>query len=523
MLHFDLAAARGLRLHDLLDAWAREQPDAEFAVFGERRLTYQQAQSAANQFARAIVESGCPPGARIAMLARNCMEYALVYFAVSKAGVVLVPLNYRAAPAEWAYVLNDSGASLLIAAAEFMPHIQGIRSELLDVQTCITLDGAEFDHWIGAQPATPPDRSPSPADDVLQMYTSGTTGSSRGAVLTQQAVVSNLIQIGASAHGVSAGERSLVAAPMLHAGVVWSSLAPLARGGALYILESFDAPSAVRILDRERIAYAVLAPTMLQACVGVHGAAERAYSSLRVIHTGSAPVSVETLQCARRTFRCHVLQGYGLTEATAGVTAMEPTDYTGEAPSCSPRSAVHCWVRRCGIVDEHDRQLPAGATGEIVIRGPQVMRGYWNLPHATEDALRGGWLHTGDVGHLDSDGHLFITDRLKDMIVSGGINVYPRMIEQVLEAHPAVAEVAVIGVPDARWGEAVKAIVVPRPTAALTEQELIAFARAQLGGFQTPKSVDFVSALPRTTSDKVRKRDLREPYWTGHTRRVGEA
>jgi acyl-CoA synthetase (AMP-forming)/AMP-acid ligase II len=522
MVHFDLAAARGLRLHDLLDAWAGEQPDSEFAVFGERRLTYQQAQSAANQFARAILESGCQPGARIAMLARNCMEYALVYFAVSKAGAVLVPLNFRAAPAEWAYVLNDSGASLLIATAEFMPRVKGMRSELLDVQTYVTLDGAEFNHWIGAQPSTPPDRTSSPDDDLLQMYTSGTTGSSRGAVLAQQAVVSNLLQIGASAHGVAAGGRCLVAAPMLHAGVVWSSLAPLARGGALYILESFDAPTAVRILDRENIAFAVLAPTMLQACVGVHGAAERSYASLRVIHTGSAPVSVETLQCARRTFRCHVLQGYGLTEATAGVTAMEPSDYTTSAELFASvgRPLVGTQV---GIVDEHDQLLPVGAAGEIVIRGPQLMRGYWNLPHATEDALRGGWLHTGDVGRLDADGYLFITDRLKDVIVSGGINVYPRMIEQVLEAHADVAEVAVIGVPDARWGEAVKAIVVPRPTSTTTEQDVIAFARARLGGFQTPKSVDFVAALPRTTSGKVRKRDLREPYWTGHTRRVGEA
>jgi acyl-CoA synthetase (AMP-forming)/AMP-acid ligase II len=531
MLTLDLAAARGLRLHDLLDAWACEQPNAEFAVFGDRRLTYLQAQTAANQFARAIVDAGCAPAARIAVLARNCLEYALVYFAASKAGVVVVPLNYRSAPAEWAYVLNDSAATLLIAAEEFAGAVQRIRNELVHLKTYISLDTVdrewlEFGDWVGAQPSSPPERNPSPADDVCQLYTSGTTGTSRGAMLTHQAIISNLVQIGASAHGVAPGERSLVAAPMLHAGVVWSSLAPLARGGALYILESFDAPSVVRILDRERIGYAVLVPTMLQACVGVPGAAEGRYESLRVIHTGSAPLSLATLQRARSTFRCTVLQGYGLTEATAAVTAMEPIDYEralGGRPELMASVGRPLLGTQVRIVDEHDRPLPAGTPGEIVVRGPQLMRGYWNKPRATDDAMRGGWLHTGDVGHLDADGYLFITDRLKDMIVSGGINVYPRMVERVLEAHPAVAEVAVIGVPDGHWGESVKAVVVPRAGVLATEQEVIDFARDRLGGFQTPRSVDFVSVLPRTASGKVLKRELREPFWSDRTPRVGEA
>jgi acyl-CoA synthetase (AMP-forming)/AMP-acid ligase II len=313
---------------------------------------------------------------------------------------------------------------------------------------------------------------------------------------------------------------------MLHAGVVWSGLAPLARGGALYILEAFDAPSVVRILDREHIGYAVLVPTMLQACIGVHGAAERHYASLRVIHSGSAPLSIETLRRARATFRCDVLQGYGLTEATAGVTAMAPSDYSLAAagrPELTASVGRPLRGTQVRIVDQEDHPLPAGATGEIVVRGPQLMHGYWNKPHATQEALRGGWLHTGDVGHMDADGYLFITDRTKDMIVSGGINVYPRMIESVLEQHPAVAEVAVIGVPDPRWGEAVKAVVELRDGFSVSDDELIEFARQRLGGFQTPRSVDLVAALPRTTSGKVRKRDLREPYWADRRVRVGDA
>jgi acyl-CoA synthetase (AMP-forming)/AMP-acid ligase II len=266
-------------------------------------------------------------------------------------------------------------------------------------------------------------------------------------------------------------------------------------------------------------------PTMLQACLGVHGAAERQYSALRVIHTGSAPVAIDTLQRARATFRCDVLQGYGLTESTAGVTAMGPADYAlavarPELMGSVGRPLIGTDVR---IVDASGREVPAGATGEIVVRGPQIMRGYWNQPHATESVMHDGWLHTGDVGHVDLDGYVYITDRLKDMIVSGGINVYPHMIERVMERHPAVAEEAVIGVPDPRWGESVKAIVVPRPSSNATADDLIAFARTRLGGFQTPRSVDFVSSLPRTMSGKVLKRELREPYWAGRSVRVGEA
>jgi long-chain acyl-CoA synthetase len=229
---------------------------------------------------------------------------------------------------------------------------------------------------------------------------------------------------------------------------------------------------------------------------------------------------------ARAAFGCDVVHGYGLTESTAALSVMAPEEYHGDPAATSSR------LRSVGralpstelrIVDDQDRPLPPGQVGEIVARGPQLMRGYWRRPEATAETLRGGWLHTGDVGSLDADGFLYIHDRLKDVIVTGGLKVYPQMVEQVLSGHPAVAEAAVVGVPDERWGESVRAVVVPKAGAAPSEAELIRFCRERLGGFQCPKSVDLVAELPRTATGKVLKRNLRESFWSGQARRVGEA
>jgi fatty-acyl-CoA synthase len=313
---------------------------------------------------------------------------------------------------------------------------------------------------------------------------------------------------------------------MLHAGVVWSVFAPLAWGASLYILEDFEASHLVRILDTEDIGYAALVPTMLQACVRVEGAAERDYAALRLIHCGSAAIAEDTLRRATSVFKCDFVQGYGLTESTAAATVMSPADTLRgleQQPELLGSVGRPLLGTSISIVDEHDRPLPAGVAGEILVRGPQVMRGYWKQPRATAETVRGGWLRTGDVGRLDADGYLYIQDRVKDVIVSGGVNIYPRMVERVLEEHPAVAEVAVVGVPDQRWGESVKAIVVLRASMCATETELIDFCRDRLGGFQRPRSIDFVDLLPRTATGKVLRRQLREPYWVDQPQRVGRA
>jgi fatty-acyl-CoA synthase len=355
------------------------------------------------------------------------------------------------------------------------------------------------------------------------MYTSGTTGRPKGAVLTQRAVCANIHQ-SALNFACGPGERALVVAPLYHAAASIVSFTTVAAGGSLFMQEDFDPRRVVHALAEERIALALLVPAMIQFClVAVPDVAERRYPELRRIVYGASPIAEETLRAAARAFRCEFLQGYGMTETTAVATHLSPADHRraldGE-PGLLASAGRAILGTELRIADAEGRELATGATGEILVRGPQLMRGYWNLPDATREALRDGWMHTGDAGRLDAEGYLYIQDRVKDMIVSGGENVYPREVEDVLYQHPAVAEAAVIGVPDDAWGETVKAIVVLRPGAEVASEELVAFCRERLAGYKRPRSIDFAPALPRNPSGKVLKRELREPFWRGRGRRV---
>jgi acyl-CoA synthetase (AMP-forming)/AMP-acid ligase II len=455
-----------------------------------------------------------------------------VYFAAAKAGAVVLPLNWRLAPSEWVAILNDGAPSVLIAGRDHAASVDEIRGDVPDVERLVA-ENAEhrpgwesLDDWLSEGPATPPGVEVGAGDALYQMYTSGTTGLPKGAVLSHAAVTANVVQV-SLAHPASAGDRGLVVLPMFHAALIPAALSVLFRGGSAYVLEAFDPEQVVRVLDEERIGVATLVPAMLQAClVGAAGAADRRYERLRSIYYGASPIAEATLRRAIEAFGCGFVQSYGMTEAAQALTFLSPADHRlaldarPELLLSGGRAAAGTTL---GIVDDTDAPVPAGGLGEIVARGPQVMTGYWRRPTETEETLRGGWLHTGDLGRLDDDGYLFVEDRVKDMVVSGGENVYPRAVEAVLFEHPAVADAAVIGVPDERWGEAVKAVVALRPGTACTEEELLAFCRPRLAGFERPRSVDFVDALPRTATGKVLKRVLREPYWAGRTRRVSGA
>jgi len=298
-------------------------------------------------------------------------------------------------------------------------------------------------------------------------------------------------------------------------------------GGSLYIHHEFKPGEVVRALSDEHIDVAVLVPSMIQACLlSVPDVSERCYDDLRLIFYGASPIAEHTLRRAIAVFGCDFAQGYGMTETTATLTFLSAAEHRlalagrPELLASAGRSAVGTEVR---VVDDHDIHVPPGVAGQIVARGPTVMRGYWNRPAETAEALRGGWMHTGDIGRLDADGYLYVLDRIKDMICSGGENIYPRTIEAVLYTHPAVADAAVIGVPDEQWGETVKALVVLRPGTSASQEQIIEFCCGRLAGFQRPRSVAFVDALPRNASGKVLKQVLREPYWSGRQRRVGGA
>jgi acyl-CoA synthetase (AMP-forming)/AMP-acid ligase II len=522
-----------MRLHDFLDYHARERGEAEFAIQGERRITYREALTATNRLANAFLSAGLQIGDRIAVLSKNRIEFVLLYFAASKAGVVPVPLNYRLAPAEWTYIINDAGAKLLIAEGGFIDAVSSIRGELKTVEHYIALDSAQkiswddYRQWVTAQPITSPERVIAEDYDLYQMYTSGTTGHPKGVVLTHRAVIANLVQIGLILK-IQAGERLLLTMPLFHAGGVNGvAFQSVYGGGSLYIQADFNPVEVIRALSEEHIHVATLVPAMLQSCLAaVPDIAQRCYEDLRLITYAASPIAEPTLRRAMEVFKCDFRQGYGMTEATVGITALLPSDHQRalkERPELllsAGRPMVGTEVR---IVDADDNFVPTGTIGEIVARGPQLMKGYWNRPDATAETLRGAWLHTGDAGVMDEEGYLYIQDRVKDMIVSGGENVYPRVIEEVLFQHPAVADAAVIGVPDERWGETVKAVVVLRPEVPASAEDIMDFCRGKLGGFERPRSVDFVEALPRNSLGKVLKRTLREPYWAGQQRRVAGA
>jgi acyl-CoA synthetase (AMP-forming)/AMP-acid ligase II len=519
-----------MRLHDFLDFHAREHPAAEFAVQDGQRLAYADARDAADRLAHALVHAGLAVGDRLAILGKNSIPYVLAYFGASKAGAVPVPLNYRLAPPELVYILNDAQAKLLVAAAEYRSVIDSIRSELKTVTRFISIGGGrapgwdDYEGWVSGEPPTPAARTIGDGDDVYQMYTSGTTGRPKGAVVTHRAVTANLVQGNLYLAG-ELGERWLIVAPLYHAAAAVTAFAAVYSGGSLYIMTDFAPAEVVRALSEERIARATLVPAMIQAClVGVPDVAQRRYDSLRIITYGASPISEQTLRRAIEVFQCEFVQGYGMTETTAVLTYLPAADHVRalrEKPELllsAGRAVAGTDIR---IVDEQDRPVVRGAIGQIIARGPQLMRGYWNQAEATAEALRDGWMHTGDAGVMDAEGYIYIQDRVKDMIVSGGENVYPREVEDALFQHPVVADAAVIGVPDERFGEAVKAVIVLREGQSATEQDIIEFCRERLGGYKRPRSVDFVPALPRNPSGKVLKRELREKYWAGHRRRVG--
>jgi acyl-CoA synthetase (AMP-forming)/AMP-acid ligase II len=521
-----------MRLHDYLDFFAREQPDTDFAVLGDRHITYRAAVVEVNHLANAFVSAGLQVGDRVAILSKNSIEYPLMFYAASKAGVVPVPLNYRMAAPEWVYMINDAQAKMFVASAAYVSIVDGFRSQLDTVERFLAIDASgpegwdDYRRWVSGEPATAPHRVVTEDDDVYQMYTSGTTGHPKGAVLTQGAVTSQLAQICLVYSGMP-GDRTLVVAPLYHAAAAITAFVTVYLGGCLYVQEDFNPLEVVRALSEEHITFTTLVPAMIQAClVFVPDIGGRRYDDLRRITYGASPIAEETLRRAAAAFKCEFLQAYGMTETTAVVTYLLPPDHE-RALTDEPNLLLSAGRPLAGtevrVVDEDDNPVPNGTIGEIIARGPQLMRGYWNMPDESAEALRGGWLHTGDAGVLDDEGYVYVQDRVKDMIVSGGENVYPRVVEDVLFQHPAVADAAVIGVPDEQWGETVKAIVVLRAEATATDEELIDFCRDKLGGYERPRSVDFVNTLPRNPSGKVLKRQLREPYWAGHKRRVAGA
>jgi long-chain acyl-CoA synthetase len=502
-----------VRVADVIRRHSGQRPEAVALRRGERAVTYADLDERSSRLAQALLARGVGSGTRVAYLDRSSVEVVELLFAASKVGAVLVPLNWRLAPPEMAAVLADAQAPILIAGPAYR-EMAGDLLERLSPAPDLIVVGDDYEAWLAAHEPHDPGGRGEDGDVIVQMYTSGTTGVPKGVLTTH----GNLAVTAQTSRRWGFDERSvsLTPLPMFHIGGIGWAYCGLWHGATTILVSEFDPDAVLDLLERRRVTNAVLVPTMLQLLTAVPGAAERDFSALRTIAYGAAPITTPVLKASLRTFRCGLLGLYGLTESTGGVVALEPEDHDPGGPrERLLRSAgrPYPWVELKIADPASGEPLGPDAVGEVWLRGPNVTPGYFNRPAETAATLTpDGWLRTGDGGYVDEDGYLFLADRIKDMIVSGGENVYPVEVEEALAQHAAVADVAVIGVPDAHWGEAVKALVVPRPGARPAPADLIAFARERLAGYKLPRSVDLVDELPRTPSGKVLKRQLRERY-----------
>ncbi|MCK1394379.1 long-chain-fatty-acid--CoA ligase [Bradyrhizobium sp. 1] len=515
-------------LADIPRRYAVTSPSHIALQYETRRTTYAQWDLISNRVANALEGAGAPTGARVAYLGKNSDVFFHALFGCARIGAVLVPINWRLALPEICFILKDADCRLLFIGPEFRPFIDAIRSECPSLLAIVgTEDSVEgvpsFHEWIAGQSELDPSRPIASDDVILQLYTSGTTGLPKGAQLTHRNLLfSTKLSQTAPLGSWREDDICVLPLPVFHAGgVVFGLNSPCAGGTVIVvreaqptlIFEAFrNAPGPVTRLG--------LVPAIIKAVVEHPDLATIDFSSLRTLTYGGSPIASGVLQRAIEAIGPVLLQLFGMTETATVGTALLPSDHdpqnTVRLTSCG-RCLPGVEVR---IIDSDGKPARTGKPGEVQIRCEAVMAGYWNHPEATSAALKDGWYHTGDIGYFDGDGYLYILDRLKDMVISGGENVYPAEVERVLIEHPAVADVAVFGVPDANWGEAVKAAIVLRAGQNLSEDQLIAFARSRLGAFKCPKSVDFVTEVPRNASGKVLKRVLREQYWNGINRNV---
>lgn len=507
-------------LTEFIGFHASARPDSPMLIQDGHTLTFKQGIEKSRRIAAWLSDKGVGKGDRVAILGENSLDHLLLLLSVSYIGAIFVPLNYRLAAPELADILEDAEAKLLLIGDSAMAPLKAEIQPLLG-------EGISLIDALGeAEGVAETEPDPSSDENILiQLYTSGTTGKPKGVQLDHQNVEALSISTWVMQnHKPAVGSTDLVVAPLFHIGGLGSLLIPIMAGGAVLLHRQFDPEAVVADIERHSVNKLFMVPAMIQAVLtSIPNIRERNFNSLEQVSYGASPINPSLLSEAMDVFQCEFLQLYGMTETTGAVVALLPEDHD-RALAGKPELLKSCGRGLAGvyvkICDSNGNTVPTGETGEIVIRSKTNTCGYWRRPDETEKSIKNGWVYTGDAGIMDEQGYIYIRDRIKDMVVTGGENVYPVEVEKVITGHPAIMEAAVIGVPDEKFGEALLAVCTLNKDYQLSADELIEYCRDKIAGYKIPRQLQLMDALPRNPSGKILKTELREPYWKNQQRQI---
>lgn len=500
-------------LGDIPAVHAKAHPDRMAVKYGDITQTFTQLDKTSNQLANALIAEGFPPQTRVAFLDRNSETFFPILFGTSRANLTLATVNFRLTPNEIAYILNDSETALIFVGKEFVQNVEAARGDLKHLKKIVVIDGngeTGLKDWLASHADTPPGIDVSPTDTAVQMYTSGTTGHPKGVELSQECMVYSAVE-GLSVWPAMFNKDAAVLGtmPLFHIAAANLCIAGLYAGARAEILREGTPREIIHIIADSGIAVVPLPAAVIHEITKLPEIGDLDLSRLDTLLIAGSGIAVELLKNAQQTLGCGFALSYGMTECCGGLTYLGPADCTYDAGQKLHSAGKTFGNNRIRIVDAEGVGLPAGEIGEILCLSDRIMTGYWGRPEATAEAIRDGWYHSGDAGYLDADGFLYVVDRIKDMVISGGENIYPVEIENELVKHPDVDDVAVIGVPDAKWGESLLACVILKPGASVLSAELEAFLRDKLAGYKIPRRYQFVDAFPRNATGKVLKRVMR--------------